>query len=371
MAKNNYKDCVTVDTEIKNSEEESSNIVNYCFFGISEKWTQTDLTMRDIEELDSLNKAKNDIKIFNQKLINKLEYSANPELFQDVQKSKNNESLDNSAQNTKIKNIENQNENQSNSNSNKVKSFNKKKKENLINKKRKRENEEKSSSNTNKKNLKLKIKDKNNKNNLSKNKDKNNEPKNKEKIKKEKDDIKNKLNDNNKTDKNEKTNDKTNNNSNNKEESKLIKNKKEKNKNDNTNKNENTNKNNNNKTNENDNKENKDDISDIKNMISNIIDESVLKSSSRAIYPKVNAYMLFKKEYKQMHDNIKDSELETKCQEDWSKMSKELKKYYNMNAENENKIIKQSINKLKMSKKKNISENNSDNDDKKDNVNTK
>ena len=56
--------------------------------------------------------------------------------------------------------------------------------------------------------------------------------------------------------------------------------------------------------------------------------------------------MLFKNEYKQMHKDLKDNELEKKCRNEWKDLPKDVKKYYNMNAENENKQLKRE-NKLK------------------------
>ena len=86
----------------------------------------------------------------------------------------------------------------------------------------------------------------------------------------------------------------------------------------------------------------------IKTFVENLISQSVIKSEkgSKIKNKKIDAYMLFKNEYKQMHKDLKDNEFEKQCKNAWKELPKDVKKYYNMNAENENKQLKRE-NKLK------------------------
>jgi hypothetical protein len=93
-------------------------------------------------------------------------------------------------------------------------------------------------------------------------------------------------------------------------------------------------------------------IKDIQNLLSKIIDNSVTKSNSRGIYPKVDAYTIFKEEYKQYKKGKDEDKSENAMKNEWRKMSKEFKKFYNINAEEQNKLIKEYFNKLKFYKKK-------------------
>ena len=69
MSKINYHDGVTVETEVKQFEDfDSFNETNYQFFGLSEKGIQTELTMRDINEIDIENKELKEKKLLEQKI---------------------------------------------------------------------------------------------------------------------------------------------------------------------------------------------------------------------------------------------------------------------------------------------------------------
>ena len=100
---------------------------------------------------------------------------------------------------------------------------------------------------------------------------------------------------------------------------------------------------------------------DIKNLVSQIIDDSVTKSYSRGVYPKVNAYQIFKEEYQQMSNGKDEDKSENEIQNAWNKVPKELKKFYNIKAENQNKIYKD---KRKLYKKKKEDEEKADNNKK-------
>ena len=55
----NYHDGVSVETEVKIGDDfDSFNETNFQFFGLSEKGIQTELTMRDIIEMDNYNKEQ-------------------------------------------------------------------------------------------------------------------------------------------------------------------------------------------------------------------------------------------------------------------------------------------------------------------------
>ena len=82
-------------------------------------------------------------------------------------------------------------------------------------------------------------------------------------------------------------------------------------------------------------------ISDIQNIINNIIDNSVTKSNSRGGCPKIDAYSIFKKEYKQSKKGKDDDKSENTMKNEWRKVPKDLKKLYNINAEKQNKQIKE------------------------------
>jgi hypothetical protein len=86
----------------------------------------------------------------------------------------------------------------------------------------------------------------------------------------------------------------------------------------------------------------------VKNIVDYIISSSVIKSekNSKIKNKKIDAYMLFKKEFKQLHKDLKENELEKQCKNEWKELPKDVKKFYNMNAENENKQLKRE-NKLK------------------------
>ena len=68
MSKINYHDSVSVDTEVKQIDDfESFNEANFQFFGLSEKEIQTELTMRDIIEIDNYNKELKEKNLLEQK----------------------------------------------------------------------------------------------------------------------------------------------------------------------------------------------------------------------------------------------------------------------------------------------------------------
>ena len=77
----------------------------------------------------------------------------------------------------------------------------------------------------------------------------------------------------------------------------------------------------------------------VKDILNNIISDSVNKSEvgKKIVKKKIDAYMLFKEEYYQMHKANNEEDLEKNCKNAWNELSKDFKKYYNMNAENENK----------------------------------
>ena len=82
------------------------------------------------------------------------------------------------------------------------------------------------------------------------------------------------------------------------------------------------------------------------------------------MYPKVDAYMIFKKEYQQLSNGKNEDKSENAIQNEWSKLSKELKKLYNINAEKQNKLIKECFNALKLYNKKKEGEEKNDNNKK-------
>ena len=364
MSKINYHDGVSVETEVKeNTDFDSLNEKFFQFFGLSEKGIQTELTMRDINEMDNnkdidkkeLEKNISDFNFFHkidplfshELPFNKKEekYKLNEPKIQNLNNKNNllgkisnkfiepnNENNKNNAKNTNNTSINYSNYkiNLSKNNFNdKKKNKKDEKKDNFLDKKRKRENEEKiSSSNNNKLKNKEIVK-----------------PKEKIKIKekekeKEKENDKSKLKEKNKKIKNREDDKEKNINVSEKKDSKKEKkeSKKEKNikKND-KNEQQDINKN----------------ISDIQNLVSQLIDDSVSKSNSRRKYPKVDAYTIFKKEFKQYKDGKNEDKSEKEIQNEWNKVSKDLRKVYNINAGKENKLIKEYIiNKLKLHKNK-------------------
>ena len=89
---------------------------------------------------------------------------------------------------------------------------------------------------------------------------------------------------------------------------------------------------------------------DIPNRLRRMID-AVEKSNSRRLCPKIDGYSIFKKEYKQLNKGKDDERSENEVKNEWRNMPKELKKFYNINAEKQNKLIKESFNKIKSYKK--------------------
>ena len=92
----------------------------------------------------------------------------------------------------------------------------------------------------------------------------------------------------------------------------------------------------------------------VKDILNNIISDSVNKSEvgKKIVKKKIDAYMLFKEEYYQMHKAINEEDLEKECKNAWNELPKDFKKYYNMNAENENKRLKKEL-KLQRKNEKN------------------
>ena len=86
---------------------------------------------------------------------------------------------------------------------------------------------------------------------------------------------------------------------------------------------------------------NNNNILEIKNFLNKIIDNSVTKSNSRGGCPKVDAYSIFKEEYKQSKKGKDDDKSENTMKNEWRKVPKEVKKFYNINAEKQNKKIKE------------------------------
>ena len=63
--------------------------------------------------------------------------------------------------------------------------------------------------------------------------------------------------------------------------------------------------------------------------------------------------MLFKEEYYQMHKEDNEEDLENNCKKAWNELPKDFKKYYNMNAENENKRLKKELKQQRKNEKNN------------------
>ncbi len=93
----------------------------------------------------------------------------------------------------------------------------------------------------------------------------------------------------------------------------------------------------------------------VKDIVNNIISDSVNKSEvgKKIVKKKIDAYMLFKGEYYQMHKEDNEEDLEKKCKNAWNELSKDFKKYYNMNAENENKRLKKELKQQRKNEKNN------------------
>ena len=313
MSDISYHDSVTVETEVKpNDDLYYLNISSFQFFGLSEKAIQTDLTMEDILKFDYKNKQ---IKENNNNKQDPLMAPSDHNESNNKKQISNKLISSNKGDNYENKNMETKGKDNSKVALSKIlkkgkkeeKSGDKNDKDNFLDKKRKRDDEDKQSPSKNKTKLKEvnKIKDK---------------EKIKHKIKslKEKNIIKK-----TKEEKQEKTKDKR---------EKSI------------------------KRNDNEKNDIKQDISDIKNILGKIIDDCVVKSTSKNSVPKVDAYSLFKKEYMQYKDCKENSE--NSCQSAWNKISKEMKKFYNINAIKENKMIREYFNKLKLYRKKKDNESN-------------
>ena len=326
MSDTTYHDSVTVETEVKpNDDLYYLNISCFQFFGLSEKGIQTDLTLKDIQKIDYENKQLKD----NNNIIKQDPLMAPI----DYNETNNKKNISNKLMNSnKSDNYENKNTEMKgkdifdNTKTNLSKILKKAKKEeknddrldkdNFLDKKRKRNDEEKQSPSKNKNKLKdvNKLKDK------EKIKHKMKSLKEKNSIKKSKDEKQEKSKDKKEKEKEkEKSSKKTDS-----EECDI-----------------------------------KQDISDIKNILGKIIDDSVVKSNSKNSVPKVDAYSLFKKEYMQLKDCKENSE--NTCQSAWNKISKEMKKFYNSNAIEENKMIRKYFNKLKSYRKNKDNDNNEKN----------
>ena len=93
----------------------------------------------------------------------------------------------------------------------------------------------------------------------------------------------------------------------------------------------------------------------VTDILNNIISDSVNKSEigKKIVKKKIDAYMLFKEEYYQMHKEDNEEDLEKKCKNAWNELSKDFKKYYNMNAENENKRLKKELKQQRKNEKNN------------------
>ena len=93
----------------------------------------------------------------------------------------------------------------------------------------------------------------------------------------------------------------------------------------------------------------------VTDILNNIISDSVNKSEVRKkiVKKKIDAYMLFKEEYYQMHKEDNEEDLENNCKKAWNELPKDFKKYYNMNAENENKRLKKELKQQRKNEKNN------------------
>ena len=93
----------------------------------------------------------------------------------------------------------------------------------------------------------------------------------------------------------------------------------------------------------------------VTDILNNIISDSVNKSEvgKKIVKKKIDAYMLFKEEYYQMHKEDNEEDLENNCKKDWNELPKDFKKYYNMNAENENKRLKKELKQQRKNEKNN------------------
>ena len=372
----NYHDGVSVETEVKQGDDfDSLNETNFQFFGLSEKGIQTDLTMRDIIELDNHNKELKEKKLTEQKNGKPDHISAEqlPLNTPNIKKDKDIINKSNESKNSnmniidKLSHIEIEpfKDNGNNFSGHKIclaknslsvqkKSKKDEKKDIFLEKKRKRDEEKSSSMSNNNKNKHnkeiIRSKEKEKDNNKEKSKEKikvkeiiksKDKDKDKEKeIRNFSDKIKNKnkiLKDKFKKRIKEKDEESEKNNITEKKE--IRSERKEKKEKRSVKKNENSN-NKNNKNDKNDKNEN-DNVSDIQNIINNIIDNSVTKSNSRGGCPKIDAYSIFKKEYKQSKKGKDDDKSENTMKNEWRKVPKDLKKLYNINAEKQNKQIKE------------------------------
>lgn len=93
----------------------------------------------------------------------------------------------------------------------------------------------------------------------------------------------------------------------------------------------------------------------VTDILNNIISDSVNKSEvgKKIVKKKIDAYMLFKEEYYQMHKEDNEEDLENNCKKAWNELPKDFKKYYNMNAENENKRLKKELKQQRKNEKNN------------------
>ena len=110
MSKIPYHDSVTVETEEKQvlDEFEYLDEEHFQFFGLSEKGIQTELTMRDINEIDNYNKELKEKNLSEQKILGKFEAllqqdtpSNNPNNKKDTNNNKN-EQKSNNVHNTNL-----------------------------------------------------------------------------------------------------------------------------------------------------------------------------------------------------------------------------------------------------------------------------
>lgn len=94
----------------------------------------------------------------------------------------------------------------------------------------------------------------------------------------------------------------------------------------------------------------------VKDIINKIIDESVNKSEGgkKIIKKKIDGYIVFKEEYYQTHKAKNEEDLEKNCKNEWNELSKDVKKIYNVNAENENKRLKKELKQQRKNEKNNI-----------------
>ena len=147
MSDTSYHDSVTVETEVKQSDDLFYlNVSNFKFFGISEKAIQTELTLNKVKEIVNNNKQlKENSKNKQESLLAPFNSTNKKEITNILIEPIKIDGLGNQLIEGKNDNNNNNNEKSSKKNRKEDKKEGKKDKENLLDKKRKRPDEEKHS----------------------------------------------------------------------------------------------------------------------------------------------------------------------------------------------------------------------------------